>query len=93
MPWELEKYTKIEVFCCRNPECSDFGVRAKSNLRWHVLDRQSHQANATAKHTPGTHPYLESGYQIFAWSVGSQLLGLGVWWSPCRDATGITNLS
>ena len=44
-----------------------------------ILDRQSHLANATAKHTPGTHPHLESGRQIPAWSVGSQPLGLGVW--------------
>ncbi len=29
------KMHPIEAFCCRNPECADFGVRAKGNLRWH----------------------------------------------------------
>ena len=25
----------IEVFCCQNIGCSDFGLRGKGNLRWH----------------------------------------------------------
>jgi transposase-like protein/IS1 family transposase len=25
----------IEIFCCHNPECPDYGIRGKGNLRWH----------------------------------------------------------